>query len=107
MIAATRTERVAEFRRLLPQRILLLDGALGTAIQSHRLDEAAYRGMRFRDWSGDPKGNNDLLCLTQPQLIRSIHEQYLEAGADIIETNTFNSMRRRRATIAWRAWCRN
>ncbi|MBF0470713.1 MAG: methionine synthase [Gammaproteobacteria bacterium] len=77
--------------RQLEQRILILDGAMGTMIQRHRLDEAAYRGERFRDWPSDLKGNNDLLNLTQPEIIRGIHRQYLEAGADIIETNTFNS----------------
>jgi 5-methyltetrahydrofolate--homocysteine methyltransferase len=87
----TRAERIAEFRRLLTQRILVLDGAMGTMIQSSKPDEAAYRGQRFRDWPSDLKGNNDLLSLTQPALIREIHGKYLAAGADIIETNTFNS----------------
>ncbi len=77
--------------RLLQERILILDGAMGTMIQTHQLDEAAFRGRRFADHSRDLKGCNDLLCLTQPDLIASIHTQYLEAGADIIETNTFNS----------------
>ena len=72
-------------------RILFLDGAMGTMIQRHKLDEAGYRGARFADWPSDLKGNNDLLVLTQPDIIRSIHEAYLEAGADIIETNTFNA----------------
>jgi 5-methyltetrahydrofolate--homocysteine methyltransferase len=76
---------------LLARRILLLDGAMGTMIQSHKLNEADYRGKRFADFPHDLKGNNDLLTLTQPQIIRSIHEAYLEAGSDIIETNTFNS----------------
>src|SRR6476620_1596268 len=76
---------------LLARRILLLDGAMGTMIQSHKLNEADYRGARFADFPHDLKGNNDLLTLTQPQIIRSIHEAYLEAGSDIIETNTFNS----------------
>jgi 5-methyltetrahydrofolate--homocysteine methyltransferase len=80
-----------QLEALLRERILILDGAMGTMIQRHKLDEAAYRGERFRDWPGDLKGNNDLLVLTQPDIIRSIHEQYLEAGADIIETNTFNA----------------
>lgn len=75
----------------LKERILLLDGAMGTMIQQHRLEEADYRGQRFADWPQDLKGNNDLLSLTQPQIIREIHLQYLEAGADIIETNTFNA----------------
>jgi len=75
----------------LGERILILDGAMGTMIQAHNLDEAAFRGERFKDWPRDLKGNNDLLNLTQPQLIQAIHRQYLEAGADIVETNTFNS----------------
>ena len=87
----TREQRVGEFRRLLTQRVLVLDGAMGTMIQGYKPDEAAYRGQRFRDWSSDLKGNNDLLTLTQPALIREIHGKYLAAGADIIETNTFNS----------------
>ena len=76
---------------LLARRILLLDGAMGTMIQNHKLNEADYRGERFAAFPHDLKGNNDLLTLTQPQIIRSIHEAYLEAGSDIIETNTFNS----------------
>jgi len=87
----TRAERVEQFRRLLTQRILVLDGAMGTMIQGYKPDEAAYRGARFRDWPSDLKGNNDLLTLTQPALISEIHGKYLAAGADIIETNTFNS----------------
>src|SRR5262245_58374887 len=77
--------------KLLSERILLLDGAMGTMIQRARLAEEDYRGARFRDWPRELRGNNDLLCLTQPALITDIHAQYLEAGADIIETNTFNS----------------
>ena len=76
---------------LLAERIVYLDGAMGTMVQRHRLDEAAYRGQRFADWPSDVKGNNDLLVLTQPDVIRGIHEQYIAAGADLIETNTFNS----------------
>jgi 5-methyltetrahydrofolate--homocysteine methyltransferase len=76
---------------LLAQRILLLDGAMGTMIQRARLAEEDYRGTRFRDWQRELRGNNDLLSLTQPRLVRDIHWQYLEAGADILETNTFNS----------------
>ncbi len=72
-------------------RILILDGAMGTMIQSHRFTEADYRGDRFADWPQDVAGNNDLLSLTQPDVIRSIHRVYLEAGADIVETNTFNA----------------
>jgi 5-methyltetrahydrofolate--homocysteine methyltransferase len=87
----TRVQRIEAFHRLLTERILVLDGAMGTMIQAHRPDEAAYRGQRFRDWSCDLKGNNDLLTLTQPQIVRDIHARYLDAGADIIETNTFSS----------------
>ena len=72
-------------------RILIIDGAMGTMIQQHRLEEADYRGERFSDFHRDVKGNNDLLSLTQPRIIEGIHRQYLEAGADIIETNTFSS----------------
>ena len=76
---------------LLKERILVIDGAMGTMIQRHKLQEADYRGERFADWKSDLKGNNDLLCITQPHIIQEIHLQYLEAGADIIETNTFNA----------------
>ncbi|HEX6318188.1 MAG TPA: methionine synthase [Burkholderiales bacterium] len=76
---------------LLEQRILLLDGAMGTMIQRARLAEEDYRGERFRGWERELRGNNDLLSLTQPRLVRDIHWQYLQAGADILETNTFNS----------------
>jgi len=76
---------------LLAERILVLDGAMGTMIQGLALDEAAYRGERFRDWPSELRGNNDVLVLTQPERIRKIHADYLAAGADIIETNTFNS----------------
>src|SRR5690606_4980140 len=82
------TERV---RQELERRILVLDGAMGTMIQSYELGEADFRGERFAGWSRDLMGNNDLLNLTQPDLIRAIHEAYLEAGADIVETNTFNA----------------
>ena len=75
----------------MAERIVLLDGAMGTMIQRARLAEEDYRGERFRNWPKELRGNNDLLCLTQPQLVRDIHAQYLDAGADIIETNTFNS----------------
>src|ERR671918_1992293 len=85
------TETGKILRRLLAERILVLDGAMGTMIQWHKLDEKAFRGDRFAGHSHDLKGCNDVLCLTQPELITNIHVQYLEAGADIIETNTFNS----------------
>jgi len=81
---------LATLKELLAQRILIIDGAMGTMIQRHKLEEADYRGERFADWASDLKGNNDLLVLTQPQIIQGIHEAYLEAGADIIETNSFN-----------------
>ena len=77
--------------RLLKERILILDGAMGTMIQRHKPNEAQYRGERFKDHPHDVKGNNELLSLTQPQIIQGIHEEYLAAGADIIETNTFNA----------------
>ncbi len=80
-------------KELLDQRILIIDGAMGTMIQRYKLSEADYRGERFKDWASDIKGNNDLLCLTQPQIVKAIHKEYLEAGADIIETNTFNAQR--------------
>ncbi|MFN0084046.1 MAG: methionine synthase [Blastocatellia bacterium] len=76
---------------LLRRRIVIIDGAMGTMIQRHKLDEAAFRGERFKDWPSDLKGANDLLSITQPGIIEEIHRQYLEAGAEIIETNTFNS----------------
>ena len=76
---------------IMSERIMVLDGAMGTAIQRDRPDEAGYRGERFADHPSDLIGNNDLLTLTQPQVIRAIHEDYLNAGADIIETNTFNA----------------
>ncbi len=80
-------------RTLLNQRILILDGAMGTMIQKYKLTEEQYRGIRFKDWKSDIKGNNDLLSLTQPHIIEEIHSQYFQAGADIIETNTFNCNR--------------
>lgn len=78
-------------RELLQNRILIIDGAMGTMIQRHKLTEADYRGERFKEWPSDLKGNNDLLSITQPQIIVGIHKEYLEADADIIETNTFSS----------------
>ncbi len=87
----TRDERIAALKREAKERILILDGAMGTMIQRHRLDEAAYRGTRFREHASDLRGNNDLLVLTQARIIGEIHNAYLAAGADIIETNTFNA----------------
>ena len=84
-------ERTKLLHNLLTQKILLLDGAMGTMIQSYNLNEEDYRGTRFKDYPHDLKGNNDLLTLTQPQIIHAIHTGFLEAGADIIETNSFNS----------------
>ncbi|OTG83792.1 methionine synthase [Acinetobacter sp. ANC 4648] len=81
---------LATLKELLSKRILIIDGAMGTMIQRHKFEEADYRGERFADWASDLKGNNDLLVLTQPQIIQDIHEAYLDAGADIIETNSFN-----------------
>jgi 5-methyltetrahydrofolate--homocysteine methyltransferase len=80
-----------DIRTELEKRILVIDGAMGTMIQRHKLQEADYRGERFKDWHIDVKGNNDLLSITRPEIIKDIHLQYLNAGADIIETNTFNS----------------
>lgn len=80
-------------RNELEKRILIIDGAMGTMIQRHQLSESDYRGDRFKDWTCDLKGNNDLLSLTQPEIIKAIHKQYLEAGADILETNTFNAQK--------------
>jgi 5-methyltetrahydrofolate--homocysteine methyltransferase len=88
---STRPARLAALHDALRQRILVLDGAMGTMIQRYALTEAQYRGERFRDFPKDLRGNNDLLSITRPQVIREIHSQYLEAGADILETNTFNS----------------
>ena len=76
---------------LLRERILIIDGAMGTMIQRYKLEESDYRGERFKDWASDVKGNNDLLSITRPDIIKAIHLEYLEAGADIIETNTFSS----------------
>src|SRR6185503_10922944 len=86
----TRDERTAALKREAGERILILDGAMGTMIQRYKLDEAGYRGARFKDFPRDLKGNNDLLVLSQPKIISEIHNAYLEVGADIIETNSFN-----------------
>ncbi len=80
-----------DIRNELNKRILIIDGAMGTMIQQYKLQEADYRGERFKDWHCDVKGNNDLLSITQPKIIEDIHLEYLNAGADIIETNTFSS----------------
>jgi len=86
-----RTQRIESMIAALDERILLLDGAMGTSIQGYGLTESDYRGERFADWESDLKGNNDLLSLTRPALIQEIHRHFLEAGADILETNTFNA----------------
>ncbi len=91
MTKMTRAQRQDALFATLEQRIMVLDGAMGTMIQANGLDEADYRGDRFRDWASDLKGNNDLLSITQPNVIADIHRAYLNAGADIIETNTFNA----------------
>ncbi len=83
--------RTELFKKHLSERILFLDGAMGTMIQGYKLDEKDYRGERFANWQTDVKGNNDLLSLTQPDIIKAIHSEYFAAGADIVETNTFNS----------------
>ncbi|MDH5454126.1 MAG: homocysteine S-methyltransferase family protein, partial [Paracoccaceae bacterium] len=87
----TAKDRSDELKSIMERRILVLDGAMGTMIQDFRLTEADFRGERFADWNADLKGNNDLLTLTRPDIIRDIHEQFLAAGADVVETNTFNS----------------
>ena len=87
----TREERIKALKQAARERILILDGAMGTMIQRYKLDEAGYRGERFKDFGRDLKGNNDLLVLSQPKIISEIHNAYFEAGADIAETNTFNA----------------
>ena len=84
-------QKFEQISELLRQRILLLDGATGTMLQSYQLGESDFRGERFLSWPCDLKGNNDLLSLTRPDIIKEVHEAYLEVGADIIETNTFNA----------------
>jgi 5-methyltetrahydrofolate--homocysteine methyltransferase len=98
-------DRTEELRRLLTQRILVLDGAMGTMIQRYRLTEEDFRGERFKDHPRDLKGANDLLCLTRPDVIEAIHRAYLEAGSDIIETNTFNAQAISMADYALEPWC--
>ena len=87
----SRDTRIQQLQQALTQRILILDGGMGTMIQSYKLEEEDFRSERFADWASDLKGNNDLLSITQPKIIRDLHLAYLEAGADIVETNTFNS----------------
>jgi len=90
---AVRERRIEALKRALDSRILVIDGAMGTEIQNMKLDEAGFRGDRFADAACPQKGNNDLLILTQPDAVRDIHRAYFEAGADIVETNTFSSTR--------------
>ena len=87
----TQTNRIEHLATLLRERIVIIDGAMGTMIQTYKLGENDFRGERFRSWHKDVQGLNDLLNLTKPSVIEEIHRQYLEAGADIIETNTFNA----------------
>lgn len=94
------------FLRLLNERILILDGGMGTMIQSFKLNEQDYRGERFADFPRQLKGNNDLLCITRPDVIQSIHRQYLDAGADIFATNTFNANAISMADYAMEAYVR-
>ena len=93
LIISSDMKRTDALKKLLAERIVILDGAMGTMIQGYKLDEAGYRGERFKDFTRDLKGNNDLLTLTQPAIISEIHAQYFAAGADVVETNTFNSTR--------------
>ncbi|HQH07528.1 MAG TPA: methionine synthase [Phycicoccus sp.] len=93
MFVPQRPDATADLTAALNERILVLDGAMGTMIQRHGLSEADYRGQRFADWRSDVQGNNDLLSLTQPEIIGGIHRDYLRAGADLIETNTFSAQR--------------
>jgi 5-methyltetrahydrofolate--homocysteine methyltransferase len=82
---------MSDIRKELEKKVLVIDGAMGTMIQRYKLDESGYRGDQYKDWHCDLKGNNDLLSITRPDIIEEIHLQYLDAGADIIETNTFNA----------------
>ena len=93
MPSLSRNQRISQLKQSLKERILVLDGAMGTMIQGYKLTEADYRGKRFANFHKDVKGNNDLLAITKPEVIKEIHVAYLEAGADILETNTFNSTR--------------
>ena len=109
------SSKVEQLHQQLKERILVLDGGMGTMIRGYRLSEQDFRGERFADWPCDLKGNNDLLVLSKPEVIREIHDAYFEAGADIIETNTFNSTTiamadyqmescRPRSTLPRRSW---
>ena len=98
---------MTDIREELKKRILVIDGAMGTMIQRYKLEEADYRGDRFKDWKSDLKGNNDLLSLTRPDIIKNIHLEYLNAGADIIETNTFNAQKFHWLITTWKIWPMN
>jgi 5-methyltetrahydrofolate--homocysteine methyltransferase len=91
-------------KQQLSQRILFLDGAMGTMIQSYKLEEKDYRGERFADWGSDLKGNNDLLSLTQPNIIKAIHRAYLDVGSDIVETIPSTPQASPWLTIRWSHW---
>src|SRR5579862_2234708 len=93
MTAITSSPAEALLRRRAGEAILVLDGAMGTEIQALKLGEAGYRGARFADWPSDLRGNNDILILSQPDMVRDLHLQYFRAGADIVSTNTFSSTR--------------
>ena len=97
---------MATLKQIIDERILILDGAMGTMIQKYNLSEQDFRGERFAQVAGQMKGNNDLLCLTRPDVIKDIHRKYLEAGADIIETNTFNAQRVSMADYHMQDMCR-
>ena len=90
---STRSDRIKALHKAAAERILVIDGAMGTMIQRHKFNEHDFRGDRFASWHQDVQGNNDMLAITQPKIIRDIHAQYIAAGADIIETNTFNAQR--------------
>jgi len=106
MSIADRTDVTSLLERLLADRILIIDGAMGTMIQEHKFEEADFRGREFADHGRDLKGCNDLLCVTQPAAIEEIHRKYLEAGADIIETNSFNSNRLSMLNYGLENYCR-
>ena len=99
------TDRISLLSNCLKERILVLDGAMGTMIQQYELNEADFRGDEFTKHNSDLKGNNDILCLTKPQIISEIHEKYLMAGCDIIETNTFNANRISQADYGTEEFC--
>lgn len=105
-MTASKQDRRAQLASAIESRILVLDGAMGTMIQSYTFEEADFRGERFKDWTHDLKGNNDLLCLTQRDVLADIHRAYLDAGADILETNTFSSTSIAQADYGLEAYAR-